>query len=70
MRIDRNLIIPGKLSYVLGEKPDVECILCSLRDRDKRVPQLVVLRDELMLVKKLLGQEKMNTNSETKGAGK
>ncbi len=50
MKIDRNLIIPGKLAYVRGQKPEVDCILCSLRDRDKRVPQLVVLRHRLMIV--------------------
>ncbi|MBN2288884.1 MAG: HIT domain-containing protein [Candidatus Glassbacteria bacterium] len=50
MRIDRNLIIPGKLSYVRGKKPGVDCILCALRDRDERVPRLDVLEHELMIV--------------------
>ncbi|HUU28752.1 MAG TPA: HIT domain-containing protein [archaeon] len=50
MKIERNLIIPGKLSYVRGKKPDVECILCAVRDSDKRVPRLVVSRTELMIV--------------------
>jgi ATP adenylyltransferase len=50
MRIDQHLIIPGKLAYVRGKKPEVECILCALRDRDKRVDQLAVLRHELMIV--------------------
>ena len=50
MKIDQHLIIPGKLAYVRGKKPEVDCILCALRDSDKRVPDLVVLRHELMIV--------------------
>jgi len=50
MRIDQHMIIPGKLAYVRGKKPEVDCILCALRDSDKRVPDLVVLRHELMIV--------------------
>jgi len=50
MKIERHLIVPGKLAYVRGEKPEVDCILCALRDRDDRVPHLVVLRQRLMLV--------------------
>ena len=50
MRIDQHLIIPGKLAYVRGKKPEVECILCALRDRDERVDQLAVLRHELIII--------------------
>jgi len=50
MRIERHLIVPNKLSYVRGERPDVECILCAIRDRDTRVTRLEVLRTELMIV--------------------
>jgi ATP adenylyltransferase len=50
MKIDQHMIIPGKLAYVRGKKPEVDCILCALRDSDKRVPDLVVLRHELMIV--------------------
>ena len=50
MRIDQHMIIPGKLAYVRGKKPEVDCILCALRDSDKRVPDLVLLRHELMIV--------------------
>ena len=50
MKIERNLVIPGKLDYVRGDKPDVPCILCSIRDNDERVVRLEVGRTELMLV--------------------
>ncbi len=50
MKIERNLIIPGKLDYVRGGKPDVPCILCSIRDNDERVVRLEVGRTELMVV--------------------
>lgn len=50
MKIDRNLVIPGKLNYVRGDKPDVPCILCAVRDHDERVVCLEVGRTELMSV--------------------
>jgi ATP adenylyltransferase len=50
MRIKRYLIIPGKLSYVRGKKPDVDCILCALRDDDKRVTRLLVTKSEHMII--------------------
>ncbi len=50
MKIERNLVIPGKLDYVRGGKPDVPCILCSIRDNDERVVRLEVGRTELIVV--------------------
>ncbi|MCE5273064.1 HIT domain-containing protein [bacterium] len=50
MKIDKHLVIPGKLGYVRGAKPKVDCILCSIRDRDSRVVSLEVHRGRLMLV--------------------
>lgn len=50
MRIEQNLVIPGKLEYVRGDRPDVPCILCSIRDKDERVVLLEVGRTELMVV--------------------
>jgi ATP adenylyltransferase len=41
----------GKLDYVQGdERPDVECILCSVRDNDERVEVLKVYQDEILFV--------------------
>jgi ATP adenylyltransferase len=41
-----HLWIPSKAGYVRGsEKPVVECILCSIRDRDPNVKSLEVHRD-------------------------
>lgn len=47
MRFDAYLWIPTKAAYVRrADKPNVECILCSIRDRDARVKSLEVWRDE------------------------
>ena len=46
MKFDSYLWIPTKAGYVRGEeKPEVECILCSIRDRDPKVRSLEVWRD-------------------------
>ncbi len=50
MKIEKHLVIPGKLGYVRGQKPKVDCILCSIRDQDSRVVSLEVYRGRLMLV--------------------
>ena len=50
MKIEKHLVIPGKLSYVLGKKPDVPCILCAIRDRDPQVTSLEITRASLMIV--------------------
>ncbi len=47
MKFDSYLWIPTKAGYVRGQnKPDVECILCSIRDRDPKVRSLEVWRDD------------------------
>jgi len=50
MKIERFYITPKKLSYVRGKRPDVDCILCAVRDDDKRLPRLVVQRNDRMIV--------------------
>lgn len=50
MKIEHFYITPAKLSYVRGKKPDVECILCAIRDDDERLPRLVVTRNNHMIV--------------------
>ncbi len=41
----------GKLDYVQGkDRPEVKCILCSVRDDDERVKVLKVYQDELLFV--------------------
>ncbi len=38
----------GKLDYVQGKnRPDVECILCSVRDDDERVKSLKLYQDDI-----------------------
>ena len=41
----------GKLEYVQGkERPDVDCILCAIRDGDKRVINLKYYEDNLIFI--------------------
>ena len=50
MKIERFYLTPKKLSYVRGKKPDVGCILCAIRDDNKRLPRLVIKRNEHLIV--------------------
>ncbi len=41
----------GKLDYVQGNaRPDVKCILCSVRDNDKRVDSLKIYHDNTLFI--------------------
>ena len=41
----------GKLDYVQGKaRPNVDCILCSVRDNDERVVSLKVYQDTLLFI--------------------
>ncbi|MFX0028782.1 MAG: HIT domain-containing protein [Promethearchaeota archaeon] len=41
----------GKLDYVQGKaRPDVDCILCAVRDNDERVVSLKVYEDNLCFI--------------------
>jgi ATP adenylyltransferase len=41
----------GKLDYVQGKaRPDVECILCSVRDNDERVASLKIYEDKTLFI--------------------
>jgi ATP adenylyltransferase len=42
----KQLYIPTKLAYVKGDRPKVECILCAVCAKDKRVAKLEVYRTE------------------------
>jgi len=44
MRVKGNLFIPSKVRYVRGEKPNVDCILCAIREKDKKVESLEICR--------------------------
>ena len=41
-----NLFATGKLGYARGERPDVECILCAVRDKNSDVPNLTIAETE------------------------
>lgn len=41
----------GKLEYVQGKaRPDVECILCAVRDNDEKVVSLKLYQDDLLFI--------------------
>lgn len=39
-----------KIHYVKGKKPQVDCILCAIRDSHPDVPDLCVYRDERFII--------------------
>ena len=41
----------GKLDYVQGKaRPDIDCILCGVRDDDERVVSLKIYHDKLVFI--------------------
>jgi ATP adenylyltransferase len=50
MLVDHNVFVPGKKAYVMGEKPDVDCILCAVRDGDPKVKSLLIHEYENFLI--------------------
>lgn len=45
-----NLFIPGKLPYVKGDRPAVDCILCGIVQQDERVVSLEIFRSDHFMV--------------------
>ena len=39
-----------KINYIKGDKPDIECILCGIRDNDSRVKNLEIYRSRSFIV--------------------
>lgn len=50
MLVNHNVFVPSKAAYVKGGRPDVECILCSVRDGHPDVARLVVAEYEKFLI--------------------
>lgn len=46
----RHLFIPSKVDYVRGNRPQVDCILCSIVEHDKRVVDSEIFSTKLMTV--------------------
>ena len=44
MKIEKHLIVPNKLPYAKGQRPQVECILCAVARKDPKVDNLVVFQ--------------------------
>lgn len=45
-----HLFNTDKLAYVKGKKPDVDCILCAIRDSHPDVERLLVYEEDLFLI--------------------
>lgn len=46
----RHLTTPNKLGYIRGERPDVPCIFCAVRDKNPQVDALEVYRTPFFMV--------------------
>lgn len=44
------LFVPSKINYVKGERPNVDCILCSVVVNDPQVPSLDIYRTKNFIV--------------------
>jgi ATP adenylyltransferase len=44
------LFVPSKQKYIKGDRPKVECILCSVADKAPEVEQLDIYRDKNFIV--------------------
>jgi len=48
--INSNLFTVNKLAYATGNRPEVECILCAIVDKDPKVTDLIVYEGNNALV--------------------
>ncbi|MBD3187112.1 HIT domain-containing protein [Candidatus Bathyarchaeota archaeon] len=46
----KNLFARGKADYVQGNKPDVECIMCAIRDHDPDVKACILYQDKDLFI--------------------
>ena len=46
----RNLFSINKIKYARGERPDVDCILCGISNKDEKVENLTIATTELSIV--------------------
>lgn len=46
----KNIFVPGKRDYVKGRRPKVECILCSILQKDPQVVELLVYQTNLFAI--------------------
>lgn len=50
MTFREHLLAANKLNYVMGQRPDVACILCAVVERNDAVTSLEVYRDDFFVV--------------------
>ncbi|MFC1671303.1 HIT family protein [Spirochaetota bacterium] len=48
--MSKHLFNTEKINYIKGDKPEVDCILCSIRDRSKEVQCLEVHRTDRFII--------------------
>lgn len=46
----KNLFSVGKLGYAKGDRPNVDCILCGVKEKNEIVPNLSIAETELSIV--------------------
>ena len=46
----KNIFVPSKREYVRGERPEVDCILCSIIKKDSKVVDLEIFRSKNYIV--------------------
>ncbi len=46
----KQLYVPSKMSYVKGNRPEVDCILCAVSAKDERVSKLEIFRTARWIV--------------------
>jgi len=51
MKAEKYVFVPNKWDYLNGKaRPEVECILCSVRCFDPKVENLVVYQNDILTV--------------------
>ena len=46
----KNIFVPSKREYVRGERPEVDCILCSIIKKESKVVDLEIFRSKNYIV--------------------
>lgn len=50
MLVNHNVFVPSKAEYVKGRRPQVDCILCAVRDGHPDVDRLIIAAYERFLI--------------------
>jgi ATP adenylyltransferase len=50
LKMKQNLFVPYKLKYAKGERPQVDCILCAVKEKNPKVEKLNIFETERVIV--------------------